>query len=94
MSNHKDYSYLARHQAIPASTESFILLDSSHRIGALIYNSTNKTLYVCFADKASAIEYASLLLPGGQWEIPASYTGTVSGVCAHGVSGKVQVTEW
>lgn len=94
MSNHKDYSYRASLRAVPASSESFILLECSSRIGAIILNSSSKNLYVCFSDKASREEYTALLPAGSQWEVPASYQGPVSGVCPAGVGGDVQTTSW
>lgn len=96
MSNHMDVSHLARLRAIPASTESFKLLADSYRIGALILNSSNKDLYICFADKATTEEYTAVLYPGSLFEIPPSYRGPVSGMCLSGTTlkGDVQVTEW
>lgn len=64
------------------------------RTGVILYNNTNKNLYVCFGSVADTDDFTTLLLTGSHWEVPDSYKGEVSGYSPAGVSGTVKVTVW
>ena len=94
---------LSVHNVIEAATISTKIIDSymsnggtftATRLGATIYNGSNKTMYIKLGSGASKDAYTLPLLPGGYWEVPESFKGQVFAVWGNGCEGSAQVTEW
>lgn len=66
---------------VPASATSTAILDSnSNRKGGTIWNKSTANLYIEFGTTASVNAFVAILNPGGYYEIPFGYTGTISGI--------------
>lgn len=64
------------------------------RSGAVIYNNTNKSVFVYLGSGSEKDEFTTVPLPAGHWEVPGSYKGEIEAVAPSGVSGNVNVTVW
>jgi hypothetical protein len=70
-----------------------ILAANANRLGATIMNDSTKTLFLKLAaGPASATSYSAKLLAGAYYEVPASYTGIITGLWA-AANGFAYVTE-
>jgi hypothetical protein len=69
-----------------------LLVSNANRLGAMIYNESNKTLYVKFGTTAATNDYTVQISPNGFFEVPFGYTGNVDGIWA-AANGAAQVTE-
>lgn len=63
------------------------------RLGATIYNSSNKNMYAKLGAGASFDDFSVILAPNSYWEIPASHTDTISAVWARGCSGVARISD-
>jgi len=81
--------------AVTGSAASFTLLAANaNRLGATIYNDTNRVLTLKLGATASATSFTTKLsASGGYYEVPFNYTGIIDGIHAAGVSGDDLVTE-
>ncbi|MBD2303764.1 MULTISPECIES: hypothetical protein [Nostocales] len=69
--------------SVSASTTSISLLASnSSRKGGTIWNRSTARLYIEFGVTASTSAFTAMLEADGYYEIPFSYTGTISGIWA------------
>jgi hypothetical protein len=69
------------------------LAANASRLGAFIFNDTNKTLYVKLGATASTTSFTTVLFSKAYWETPADYTGIIDVFSPNGTSGNVLVTE-
>lgn len=80
--------------SVAASTSSVTLLSSNtNRLGASIYNDSNKTLYLKLGATASASSYTVKVRKNAFYEVAFNYTGIIDGIWDTGVSGNALVTE-
>lgn len=80
---------------VAASVSSVTLLAANDaRRGAVVVNDSTATLYLKLGSAASTTSYSYRLDPGGQWEMPSSwtYTGLIAGIWS-AASGDARVTE-
>lgn len=71
-----------------------ILAANTSRRGASVYNDSAAILYLlAAAGTSSATLYTVQIQPNGYYEVPASYTGIISGIWAS-ATGSARVTEW
>lgn len=83
------------HKTIAGSVDLMEILESdSDRVGAILYNDTNKALFVLLGFSASRAKFTTILLPGSYWEIPESYKFDVTAVSANNVLGDIHITTW
>lgn len=79
--------------AATVTVDTTILASNANRLGGTVFNdSISETLYLAFATGASSTAYSVAVLPKGYVEIPALYTGRVSGVWTAAI-GSARVTE-
>lgn len=69
------------------------LAANSSRLGAFIFNNTNKTLHVKLGATASTSSFTTVLFAQAYWEAPVEYTGIIDVFSPSGTSGTVVVTE-
>jgi len=80
--------------AVTASTATSLLASNTNRLGASLYNNTNKTVYVLLgAGTASATNFTLSLLTNSYWEVPVDFSGAISEFAPSGASGNINVTE-
>lgn len=80
---------------IAASAESATLaaLNTARR-GLLVFNDSNKDMYLKYGATASASSFSVKLAAGAYWEMPHPiYTGIVDAIWATGPTGAARVTE-
>jgi hypothetical protein len=65
---------------------------NTSRLGATIYNDSNKILYVKFGTTASTTDFTVLMDAGDYYEVPFSYTGRIDGIWS-GANGSARLTE-
>jgi len=79
---------------VAASITSVTLLAANiSRLGASIYNDSPAELLVSMGATASATSFSVDMLPGAYFEVPANYTGVISGIWA-AATGNARVTEY
>ena len=79
---------------VAASITSVTLLAANtNRLGASIYNDSPAELLVSMGATASAASFSVDMLPGAYFEVPANYTGVISGIWA-AATGNARVTEY
>lgn len=71
-----------------------VLAANSARLGAVVYNDTNKTMYLKLGSSPSTSSYTVQILRDGYFEVPYKYTGILTAVWDTGVSGNALVTEF
>lgn len=77
----------------PASTTVLAAANGKRR-GLLIFNNTDKDLYVKLGATVSLTDYTVVFGSKIVYEVPRDYyTGNVAGLSAAGATGKVSVTE-
>lgn len=69
-----------------------ILASNASRKGAIIYNDSNKSLYLKFGTTATVTDFTTLLRAGDQYEVPFGYTGRIDGIWS-AANGAARVTE-
>ena len=84
-------SSLASTTTVAATTTSILILSSSSaRKGATIWNdSTNANLYLELGSAASFTSFTVKLSPGGYYELPFNYTGSIFGIWTSAVGSAV-----
>lgn len=70
-----------------------LLEASSNRKGAVIYNNSNKVMFIKLGTDASKEDFSTLLHAGSHWEIPAGHTDEVHAVWGDGCSGDAKVSD-
>jgi hypothetical protein len=80
--------------AVASSASSVtILVSNANRLGASVFNDSTQVLYLLLGSAtASATVYSVQLLPGAYFEVPANYTGQLTGIWAS-ANGNARVTE-
>jgi hypothetical protein len=78
--------------AVAVSTT--LLAANALRIGATIVNDSVRILYVRCGTPASAVLYTVRLTNGAYWEVPAGYTGILTGIWVAPPAGAALVTEF
>lgn len=69
-----------------------LIASNTARKGATIYNDSTVNLYVKFGSAASTTSFTVLMLPGGYYEVPFSYTGIITGIW-DSATGAARTTE-
>lgn len=78
---------------VALSTSSTTLLAAnSNRLGAAIFNDSNKSLYVKLGASASSTSFTVEVPKAGYYEVPFGYTGIIDGALSKG-TGTARVTE-
>lgn len=80
--------------SVAASTSSVTLLAANaNRLGASIYNDSNKDLFLKLGATASTTSFTVKVRKGAFYEVAFGYAGVIDGVWDTGVSGAARVTE-
>jgi len=79
--------------AAVANSSYTALASNASRLGAFIFNNTNKTLYIKLGATASTSSFTAVLFAQAYWEVSPDYTGIIDVFSPSGVSGTVLVTE-
>lgn len=88
MANPAKRSTLSTIALVAPSTSSTRLLDANTtRIGASVFNDTDKALYLKLGDVASATSYTVKVISNAYFEIPYVWTGNIDGIWEDGVTG-------
>ena len=84
----------AAHTTVPSAAVSTTLLAANPaRRSFILWNNSNKTLYVIFGATATLTAFTFVLGPGGNYESKMDdYTGIISGIW-NAANGDAQVTE-
>lgn len=69
------------------------LASNANRLGAFVFNNTNKPLNVKLGATASTSSFTTILFAQAYWEAPAEYTGIIDVFSPNGTTGTVVVTE-
>lgn len=81
-------------QIAQSATSVVLAASNAARRGLVIYNDTNKDLYIAFAGTATTTAFTALLPGKGSWELPLNgYTGVISGIWSAAGAGNAMVTE-
>jgi hypothetical protein len=81
--------------SVPSAIVSTILLVANAlRLGATIQNDSMRVLYVRCGTPASAALYTVRLTSQSYWEVPAGYTGIITGIWVAPAAGAALVTEF
>jgi hypothetical protein len=80
-----------------SATAVTLLAANGSRKGATIYNDSSAVLYVKLGSGASTTSFTALLVgngggAGGYFEVPAAYTGIITGIWAS-ATGAARITE-
>lgn len=76
-----------------------LLASNAARLGATIYNNSDKVLHLSFSNPATTDNAVVDIAPetggltGGYYEIPFKFTGTIYGIWEAGPIGKANITE-
>lgn len=80
--------------SVAASTSNVTLLAAnSNRLGASVYNDSNKDLYLKLGATASTSSFTVKVRRGAFYEVAFNYAGIIDGIWDSGVSGSARVTE-
>ncbi|HNP72988.1 MAG TPA: hypothetical protein PLO33_10805 [Kouleothrix sp.] len=71
-----------------------VLAANANRLGGVIYNDSTAILYLdCTGGTASSTSFSYFVAPGATVEIPAGYTGAITGIWSS-ATGNARVTEF
>lgn len=70
-----------------------VLAANSARLGAYIYNATNRDMFIKLGATASTTSFTTVIGRDEDWEVPSHYVGIIEAVWSSGVSGSALVTE-
>ena len=70
-----------------------ILAANATRLGAIIYNNSNQTLFLAFGSGATTTDFSISMTKESVTEIPFNYTGIITGVWPS-ANGRARVTEF
>lgn len=80
--------------AVKAKSVSIQLLNSDlHRKGAIVFNNSNKNMYIKIGDDASYENFSLILLARSYWEIPTGCTDAVYAIWSSECTGSAQVSD-
>jgi hypothetical protein len=81
--------------SIPASVTSVIIVSASmNRNEVMIYNNSNKNLYVRFGlTAATSTNFTAKLTSNSYYEVPGWYNGQITGIWDANATGAAQVTD-
>ena len=79
-------------QVASAVVNTTLLAANANRLGATIYNDSNKAVYVKLGGTASATSFTVKVPARGYFEVPFSYTGIIDGIW-EAANGNALVTE-
>lgn len=95
LTTQKPRSATATLSNVTGSTSSVtVLAANTARLGASVYNDSNKKMYLKCGTTASTTSFTVVLVPNAYYEMPFEYTGVLTAVWASGVSGSARVTEF
>jgi hypothetical protein len=75
-----------------SATNVTLLASNANRLGATIYNDSNKRLYLKLGATASATSFTQILFGQGYYEVPANYSGIIDGIW-ESANGSARITE-
>ena len=76
-----------------AASDTLLLASNTSRLGTVIYNDSNATLYISLGTvTASLTSYTFQCGPGGYYELPFNFTGQIRGVWSS-ANGAARITE-
>ena len=77
-----------------AASNTTLAAANGNRKGLIIFNDSNKILYVKYGATATVDDWSYKILAGGYWEMPTPiYTGIIDGIWEADVAGKARVTQ-
>lgn len=76
-----------------AVADTLVLAANAARLGATIYNNTNKRMYLKLGTGPSTTSFTLIIQRDGYYEVPFGYVGVIRAVWDTGVSGDALVTE-
>jgi hypothetical protein len=80
--------------SVKASNQDTELLPpASDRRGAVIYNNSNKYMYVKLGIDADQDDFSTILSPRSHWEIPPGHYGAVHAIWYLGATGDAKVSD-
>lgn len=82
-------------QVTLSTSSQSVLASNANRKGMMMYNQSNKIIYIAFGATATAVAFTVAIQPNGyaEWCDDRVYTGALSVIGAAGVSGSLAVTE-
>ena len=75
-----------------ATSSTTVLASNANRKGATIYNDSGSTLYLKLGSSASSTSFTTKMLTDDYYEVPANYTGIITGIWDT-ATGAARVTE-
>lgn len=85
-------STATRSSVSAATSNTTLLASNASRKGATIVNDSVARMCLALGSSASLTDYTELLDPRGYYEVPAGYTGIITGIWAY-ATGAARVTE-
>jgi len=76
-----------------AAANTTILASNANRLGATVYNDSNKDLYLKLGSVASTTSFTVKLVRDAYYEVPFHYTGIITGIWDTAPSGNARITE-
>ena len=70
-----------------------ILAANANRLGAMIYNNSNQTLFLAFGSGATTTDFSVSMTKESVTEVPFNYTGVITGVWSS-ANGSARITEF
>jgi hypothetical protein len=70
-----------------------LLKADTARLSAVIFNNSNKSMYVKLGKGASKEDFSTMLLSGGHWEVPSGHTEAIHAVWGIGCSGDAKISD-
>ncbi len=78
---------------VASATNVTLLAANTARLGASLYNDSNKSVRVKLGAVATLIDFTVEIVKGGYYEVPMGYTGIIDGIWVSAPSGDARVTE-
>ena len=75
-----------------ATSSTTVLASNANRLGATVFNDSAAVLYLKFGSSASSTSFTVRLRPYAYYEVPANYTGILTGIWT-AATGSARVTE-
>ena len=76
-----------------SATSVTLLASNTNRLGATLFNDSNKLCYVKFGATASSTSFTVKMQGDAYYEVPFGYTGIIDGIWSANSSGSMRVTE-
>jgi hypothetical protein len=76
-----------------SATNVTLFAANANRLGAIIYNDTDKALYIKLGATATTSSFSYKLASLGHWELPFNYVGIIDGIGEAAGTGSWRLTE-